>query len=146
MTIHTRKRLCLGLIVLNLLLIWGNSLLPGSISGAMSEWLREFLGLPSHVGGADPEGILRKLAHLLEFTSLGVLLAWHSTMQRVKIPALCGFLAACTDEIIQYFVPDRGPGLSDVLIDTIGAVIGIILFRLAARIYQKYLILEDNSQ
>ena len=54
--IHTEKRLrlCAVLIAVNLCFIWGNSLLPGEISGAISEavknvirWCLSFLGLRS---------------------------------------------------------------------------------------------------
>ena len=38
---------------------------------------------------------------------------------------LFGALAACMDETIQRFVPDRGPAIKDVLIDTAGVCVGV---------------------
>jgi hypothetical protein len=38
-----RLRLCAVLIVVNLCVIWGNSLLPGEISGAISDFVRDGL-------------------------------------------------------------------------------------------------------
>ncbi len=38
-----RMRLCRCLLVLNLLFIWGNSMLPGSVSGAISQLVRDLL-------------------------------------------------------------------------------------------------------
>ena len=43
--IRTQKRLvlCCILLAMNLSVIWGNSLLPGELSGALSQWLRNLL-------------------------------------------------------------------------------------------------------
>lgn len=129
-----RLRLCAVMIAANLIFIWGNSLLPGEISGAISNgvknllrWLLSFLGLSS--GGGGGGGLLRKVAHFTEFACLGGLFTWlFSMLRRPAWLALgCGFLAACVDETIQIFVPDRGPSIFDVGIDTAGAAVGIML-------------------
>ena len=125
-----RERLCLVLIVLNLAFIWGNSLLPGEISAALSSWLGGLLGLD----GADPAGgtgLLRKLAHFSEFACLGFLIARMARLKGERgfhlfaLALLGGLLAACIDESIQLLTPARGPSLVDVWIDTSGVVIGI---------------------
>ena len=41
------------------------------------------------------------------------------------MPLLFGMMAACMDETIQVFTPDRGPSLIDVWIDTAGVTAGI---------------------
>ena len=130
--IRTEKRLriCWTLLILNLCFIWGNSLLPGEISGAFSDWVKELLHalLPGGSSGGGG-GLLRKLAHFTEFACLGALLAWLMGMFR-RHPALaliCGVAAACLDETIQRFVPDRGPSLRDVGIDTCGCAVGMML-------------------
>ncbi len=133
---RTQKRfwLCVILLAVNLLFIWGNSLLPGSASGALSHWIkaiieRIFSMTPS---GEQGHGLLRKLAHFTEFASLGVLLSVLIRMYRSRswehfgLPLALGALAACIDETIQYFVPGRGPGLRDVGIDVLGVILGII--------------------
>lgn len=126
-----RLRLCVCLIALNLLFIWGNSLLPGEVSGEISDAVQEILAavLPGDDESASGGGLIRKLAHVTEFTCLGALLAWLSGMlQRSKGSALLlGIAAACVDETIQRFVPDRGPSLWDVLIDSSGVLLGIAL-------------------
>jgi len=126
-----RIRICGILLVLNLCFIWGNSLLPGELSGALSDWVKDLLASLLPVGEDMPSqgGLLRKLAHFTEFTMLGVLLSWLFGMLRRKPywPFLCGFLTACIDETIQCFVPDRGPGIVDVMIDTCGVVTGMLL-------------------
>ena len=125
-----RERLCLVLIVLNLAFIWGNSLLPGEISAALSSWLGGLLGLDG-TGAAGGTGLLRKLAHFSEFACLGFLIARMARLKGERgfhlfaLALLGGLLAACIDESIQLLTPARGPSLVDVWIDTSGVVIGI---------------------
>ena len=126
-----RLQLCTALLICNLVFIWGNSLLPGEISGAFSDWVKSLLAqlLPMGPDDGSGGGLLRKVAHFTEFTALGMLLAWlHGMLQKGKLqPFLWGILAASVDETIQCFVPDRGPGIKDVCIDSAGVLTGIIL-------------------
>ena len=127
-----RVRLCVTLLVLNVLFIWGNSLLPGSVSGAISQWVRNLLAFLFQSDNTNPDaghGLIRKLAHFTEFACLGGLLTWLLSMYRkpMALALLFGFLVASMDETIQYFVPNRGPSVIDVLIDTTGVLLGIAL-------------------
>lgn len=126
-----RMRLCTALLLCNLVFIWGNSLLPGEISGAFSDWVKDILSQLFSGGESTPKGggLLRKIAHFTEFTTLGLLLSWlFGMLQKPKArPFVLGVLAACIDETIQIFVPDRGPGLKDVCIDSCGVAFGMIL-------------------
>ena len=124
--------ICIVLLAVNVLFIWGNSLLPASISGAISGWVRDLLAAVLPGGTAEPgtgHGLLRKMAHFTEFACLGGLLYWLFAM--LKKPAWlalpCGIFVASVDETIQMFVPDRGPSIWDVYIDTSGVVLGMIL-------------------
>lgn len=135
--IRTEKRLRLSewLIVLILCFIWGNSLLPGEISGKISDWVKELLAalFPGEVPGVTTGGgLLRKIAHFTEFAALGLCLTWRFGMlEKRKSNALAfGALAACVDETIQLFVPDRGPAIRDVMIDTCGVAAGMGLILL----------------
>ena len=132
-----RLRLCITLLVLNIVFIWGNSMLPGELSGAISYWVKNLLsGVLPGKPGSDGHGLVRKLAHFTEFTSLGLCFSWLFRMVRKRkwehlaLPFFAGFVVACTDEMIQMFVPDRGPGIRDVAIDTAGVIVGICLFSL----------------
>ena len=134
-----RLRLCIALLIINLAFIWGNSLLPGEVSGALSQWLKELL----HFGGEDlnaGHGLLRKIAHFTEFACLGACLTWLLGMlnQRPWLSLLLGFVAACLDETIQVFVPDRGPAIRDVCIDTAGVCLGIAVLLFGYTIRKKY--------
>ena len=132
--IRTKKsmRLCTTLLLLNLLFIWGNSLLPGSLSAAFSNWVKSFV--PGQSSGGSNS--LRKLAHFTEFTTLGMCLYWLFAMLNAKKarrfiqPFLSGAAVACIDETIQLFIPDRGPSIKDVGIDLLGTLLGIVFISL----------------
>ena len=86
---------------------------------------------------------VRKLGHISEYAVLAVLL-WRAfrsgTNLQMKLPILfvaawilCGVFAA-SDEFHQSFVSSRTASLDDVLIDIVGAMIGLaICFALGAR-------------
>jgi VanZ family protein len=72
--------------------------------------------------------ILRKGAHMTEYAILGLLL--FRALGR-ELPALAlGIAYAITDEIHQHFVRGRHASPIDVLIDTVGVAIGLLVFRL----------------
>ena len=126
-----RLRLCAALLICNLVFIWGNSLLPGEISGAFSDWVKSIL-MRLFGGGmqaSSGRGLLRKVAHFTEFAALGATLGWLCGMlNKGKIrPFVFGVLAASVDETIQRFIPDRGPSVKDVLLDSCGVLTGIVL-------------------
>jgi len=146
-----RLRLCIALLICNLVFIWGNSLLPGEVSGAFSDWVKSILAQlfsrnpNAPVGG----GLLRKLAHFTEFAALGMCLAWlYGMLQKSRLyPFLWGVLAAAMDETIQRFVPDRGPSIRDVCIDSAGVLTGIVLLWLGYHFVKRKstkLSLEDK--
>ena len=84
-------------------------------------------------------GLLRKLAHFTEFASLGMCLYWRFSMvgKHRFLVLVCGMLAARVDETIQMFVPDRGPSLRDVCIDTCGVIIGMILLQIGYGLWKR---------
>lgn len=129
-----RLRLCAALLICNLIFIWGNSMLPGAISGAFSDWVNGILEtlISGDSMASSSSGLLRKFAHFTEFASLGMLLGWlFGMLQKRKVyPLLCGIMAACVDESIQMFVPGRGPAIRDVCIDSCGVVTGMLLLYL----------------
>ena len=136
-----RIRICTALLVCNLIFIWGNSLLPGDLSGALSDWVKTLLESFFAQGPEESTsgGLLRKLAHFTEFTALGMLLCWRFGMlgKGWKPALVLGIAAACMDETIQMFVPDRGPGIRDVCIDAAGVATGIALLLLGHTYLKK---------
>ena len=130
MSIRRKKFLFLALTAANLALIWGNSLMTGessgSFSGAVVAFLSRFLPFFS---GEMGHTLLRKLAHFSEFACLGLLMG--TTLRLYGKPVFratgLGLAAACVDETIQVFVPDRGPSPIDIWIDTCGVTAGIAI-------------------
>lgn len=143
----TKKRLCIciALLLCNVAFIWGNSMLPAHISAAISGFVRDVLSkLLGGAGDSGPdtfmgEGILRKIAHFIEFACLGSLLCWlFSMLGKPKVvPLLCAVAVACVDELIQCLVPGRGPGILDVLLDSVGAACGMAVLLIGYTIYQR---------
>ena len=144
---RTKKRmtLCICLLIVCLAFIWGNSLTngedSGNLSGGVMAWINTFLRLDS--AGADMlHWLIRKGAHFTEFACLGLLLTWLFGMMGEKkghlfcMPLLFGMMAACVDETIQVFVPDRGPSPVDIWIDTCGVAAGIVIL-LAGHYYVR---------
>ena len=130
-----KKRVLTILIWLNLALIWGNSLLPGASSEAVSGGVLAFLGkfLPFLLTETG-HTLLRKAAHFCEFTLLGLLYCGRHRLSKGETPPhLMGFglTVACIDETIQIFTPARASSLIDVWIDTSGFALGLILICLA---------------
>jgi VanZ family protein len=146
-----RLRLCLALIVLNICFIWGNSLLPGELSGAFSDWVKNLLAnLFSGGDSGTSGGLIRKLAHFSEFAMLGMLLSWLFGMLQKNLlwPFVLGFFTASMDETIQRFVPNRGPSVWDVLLDTSGVLVGMLVLYAGYTVMKKRtnLSMEETKQ
>lgn len=126
---HLPMYLCL--VVLTLAFIWGNSLVPGDVSGEISGGIFEMVAGLFAVFGDKGQFVLRKLAHFSEFTALGFFLTglWRNLKCREHLapPLLLGLAAACLDETIQIFSPGRGSSLIDVWIDFGGVCTGFLL-------------------
>ena len=87
--------------------------------------------------------VIRKNAHFFAYLVLGILsliVLRCSGMKGCKCILWSLFMCvayAVSDEIHQAFVPGRGPGLKDVLIDSAGAIVGIALCLCASRVVHK---------
>ena len=90
------------------------------------------------------EKVIRKIAHFSIYTAVGLLLmALISTFEmkeknRIIISLIIGIIYACSDEIHQSFVPERSPMITDVMIDTMGVMLGILIIMLGKEIIKKY--------
>lgn len=77
--------------------------------------------------------VIRKCAHFSEYAVLGIsaMYAFNqiigSRLLLIIWSEILSFLYACTDEWHQYHVPGRFGTFSDVLIDSAGAITGILL-------------------
>ncbi len=96
------------------------------------------------------EYFVRKGAHMTEFAVLAVLLyLWLGRWQMARLRR-CGtavaltVLYACSDEFHQLFVEGRAGLASDVLVDGVGAVLGLVFFLLVQRVI-IWLVEKGNS-
>ena len=108
----------------------GGSLNEGSgiisaIFQALADWQTRVLG-----EGVD---LVSSAAHFLEYALLGLLLAnalrFHMPLRRAcALAVLLASLYGVTDEVHQWFVPDRFCDPVDWLVDTCGAALGAFVF------------------
>lgn len=119
--------------------IWDNFLQNGGTSDGFSlifaKWIAPIankLGFYGNIWALNR--IIRKLAHLTEFTILGgvlyVVLRRYIEYGTVVKTIVVGIVIASLDEFIQLFSLGRSSQLSDVLIDTVGIIIGISVVKL----------------
>lgn len=134
--VNRRRLLAGGIALIWLGFIWGNSMLPGADSNAVSGFVGQLLAQVFGSQVLKATFFLRKLAHFTEFTILGGLFAWNAKLWSTSfsVPVLAGLLAAMADETIQIFSPGRAPMVQDVWIDFAGVLTGLLLFRLLTRI------------
>lgn len=144
---RTRFRMCLCIICLLLIItfIWGNSLLPGTDSGALSnsvnELLQKLFPFLFSNNSSTGDSWVRKLAHFSEFTLLGICLCWIFAMlysrlcEQIPRVLFFGILVACADETIQRFIPGRNGNLIDVGIDSSGIAVGTLMFTIGYLIF-----------
>lgn len=123
------------LILLTLLFIWSNSLRDASASDAQSGSLKAWLASVLDVEQEPFRFLynnLRKVAHFAEFALLG---AEAALWLWLRFGALgCRFfrglsfcaLSACVDEGLQLLSPGRAAAAGDVLLDTGGALFGML--------------------
>ena len=82
--------------------------------------------------GSGLHYVIRKGAHLFEYFVLSLLFYNYlkECLTRNKVftlSILSSFLYACTDELHQTFIPNRAGSFNDVMIDTIGAALAILM-------------------
>lgn len=80
--------------------------------------------------------VLRKIAHITEYAILSILLVnafFVSTVNFKKfkmyfLSFILSMIYAISDELHQYFVPGRFFSITDIFIDSVGAIIGVIMW------------------
>lgn len=134
-TLHKRIFFTI-LTVICVCFIFSQSLINGSKSGSESgsflaflNSITDFLGF----GKVLTHNFVRKFAHFTEFAVLSFSSFFmfrsyfHSRMKTVIFTVVTFVSVAVTDEIIQYFVPERACQFTDVLIDSFGGFVAVIL-------------------
>lgn len=133
------------LLGLTLIFIWGNSCLSKAESTQQSTGVYNLVKpILDAIFGKDviTKNIFRKIAHATEFCLLGLeIVILYFLIHGINVKKLSeiissGLFVAVIDESIQ-ILSNRGPMISDVLIDFSGYVFGLIIFYLTAFIIYK---------
>ena len=128
--------------------IFSFSLQPGEMSGELSgSVLETILGffMPGVLENSEQlelfHLILRKCAHFTEFMILGVLSRITLEYMELRYKGVCGLgfcvTVATLDETLQLFVSERAGRVQDVLIDSAGALTGILVVFICLKLKYK---------
>lgn len=118
--------------------IWGSSMRSKGQSSVQSEGAYSLIKpVLDFMFGKDvvSHGVFRKIAHGLEFLLLGaeinllLVVVKRYSLKRIYLPLASGLMVAVVDECIQ-IVSNRGPAVTDVLIDFGGVVVSTFLIAL----------------
>ncbi len=141
MNVHFRNRKILFslLLIFWIIFIFVRSLQPGDESTEESQWILDILQkiLPFHLDMF----FVRKMAHFVEFTVLGVLssLVFVDKFPKgIGVSLLVDLSTAVCDESIQLFVSGRDGKLPDVWLDVSGCVSGLLVVCLILALINKY--------
>lgn len=127
--------------------IFTQSLLPGEVSSNQSGFIVDVLypmintiGIPISMDNFSL--LIRKLAHFTEYFILGLLwfgiyISYQKHNWLPWVVVIQGFIAACIDEIIQLYTPNRSGEFRDVLIDTLGVLIAVIIVLFYKKIHNS---------
>lgn len=125
-----------------LVILWmtGIFFMSNEVANTSSARSAEIVQTIQSIGINAPEGLLtflvRKAAHITAYFILGILFYALlreyriSTKRTILLSILFAMLYAGTDELHQVFVSGRSGEFRDILIDTIGATIGIVIYSL----------------
>lgn len=89
------------------------------------------------------EKVIRKIAHFSIYTLVGLLLmsfiSTYSLEEKNEIffSLSIGILYAMSDEIHQAFIPNRSAQITDVILDSMGVLLGVLLVLALIKIYKK---------
>lgn len=107
------------------------------ISFFMTFGMIEYLALtPQHIEVLD--GLWDKQNHFTAFFVLFILLSFayahFSTLKKIALLLLVGFQI----EAIQYFIPGRSSSFMDIVADSIGIIIGVIVYRMICWLRESF--------
>ncbi|MDF2653166.1 MAG: VanZ-like protein, partial [Paenibacillus sp.] len=114
-------------------------------SGKSFNYGTQKISLKTSSASGFVEFFIRKFAHLFIYSILGMLIArlfkaltrWRLGWNYLISVLLCGAYAA-TDEFHQGFVQGRTARPADVVLDTVGAMLGILLYLSISQIFKQF--------
>lgn len=148
-----RRKWIIGIcvIALTVLYIWSNSLPSIEQSNRQSGKVLKLIETVFRTPPLDTEEnqhIIRKTAHMMEFSLLGLemaillLITGAMRLRNIAIILIAGLAAAAMDETIQIFT-HRGSQVSDVVLDFMGVLFGITM---GFAIHSPYCRAKDHLQ
>lgn len=135
-------------IIWMLIIFWFSSQNSTQSSGTSQKVIKAVLKIVSNVEQEQEniiveqmQHIVRKMAHFSIYMIGGILLinlvSTYTAKKAWMYAWLIGTMYAITDEIHQYFVPGRSCEIRDVVIDSSGVIIGIVIVVLIKYILTK---------
>lgn len=88
--------------------------------------------------------LVRKAAHIFEFFTQGLLISLayfygkSRFRKRVINVMFFGLLTACTDELIQLYVPGRAGMIRDIFIDFSGVMLAVFLYFIISALSKRH--------
>lgn len=150
------KLLAWTAVVLWMAVIFHLSAQVADVSNQLSEGLTEVIVetvervVPSaDIAAESLNHIVRKHAHFFAYLVLGVLTINALRTSGVKgtwgvaVALLICVVYAVSDEVHQLFVPGRGGQVTDVIIDSAGATVGLCIYRLGCKAVTR---LQDRAK
>lgn len=154
------KKVIIAVILWVLVIGWIGILLtmsaqPGKVSGKLSGDILRNIYDNAEDGEIDKDrfdkdlfvrayqGEIRRLAHLIIFTILGIFAAaaslytFSNTAKGYVLPFVIAISYSVIDELVQYITPGRAFEWGDLWRDIAGSVIGIILVCIIYHIFRK---------
>ena len=132
----SKKYMSIILVIIWMSVIFIMSSFDGSVSSSQSNFIVDKLVNIFNIENTDIVSlIVRKLAHYMEYLILGVLMINMFSEFDIKINTkyiiaiiIC-IIYASSDEIHQIFIAGRCFAIRDILIDSMGSISGIYIYR-----------------
>lgn len=105
-------------------------------SSAVINFIKLYLGIDlDMISNGNASFIVRKTAHATEYMILFLLIymavkEYENFERKILLSLIITICYAISDEIHQYFVPGRDMRIFDVMVDSTGALIGVILLKI----------------
>ncbi len=135
-----KKNINIILLIIWMIIIFIMSSFNGESSGNQSNFIVNIISQIFNISNINYLSfIIRKLAHFTEYFILGILVI--NNFNKIDKKIIFGSITFCmlyafTDEFHQLFVSGRSGQVTDVLIDSIGAICGIYGYLLLKK-YKK---------
>jgi len=134
-----KKRISILLVIIWMILIFVMSSFNSTESSNQSNFIVNIIVNIFNINNIDTLSlIIRKLAHFTEYFVLGLLVynMINNYNKKTSFAIIICILYAISDELHQVLVPGRSCQLLDIIIDSLGSIIGIYLLTIIINKYK----------